>query len=629
MKRIRLLLVPLGLGLLVASSMATVADATFGGSLWSFPVSAGGQMTVAPNGTVLDGEDCVELNPGGTELWSLTTTLGFAQGCWDSVADSAGNTYVLDENAKHELAIQSVDPIGNMRWGTTTGGRGPWRTTPVLGANGDVYFSVSGGKGTSVIGVDEQTGALTLEKSFDDVTGLYAYVNGLVVVDGPRQVDYLNYDGTVIHEYSTGSAISASTAYANAGGADGTVFLVGYEGSCSATSHASVEKLTPGGLAWTWTDPAQYCEGPLLAATPDGGVVFGRYPSIDFTSIDLGGKKRWSHEVTGPTGGVELGAGSPTLPVDVNGIVVLFSRVYYPCELGPSKECRGSQVDYLSETTGQPVLPQQLITASSEGGFIPLSGAIDSGRTYIGAAVDEQDVETERSIFAFPTPGLGKSYEIALQEAVTASGPPSPPPSPPPTLPVTIANGGGGGVAGAPDPPNFENGNCDPGDDTNWLHIVRVTFTCIVSEDVWSDPTLISAKNRCIINLGVDFLPFIKALKLPKYVKETGSVEATLRLLGQRLTAASYPGKVSGDAQAVSDIQTSLRAIKDPNQAILTVISSRRVLGGLITKLGKGGAAAAKLAHEVAVVETAVTNLVETVSGIQDIKDCITAFGGP
>jgi hypothetical protein len=35
------------------------------------------------------------------------------------------------------------------------------------------------------------------------------------------------------------------------------------------------------------------------------------------------------------------------------------------------------------------------------------------------------------------------------------------------------------------------------------------------------------------------------------------------------------------------------------------------------------------LAHEVAVVETAVTNLVETVSGIQDIKDCITAFGGP
>jgi hypothetical protein len=203
------------------------------------------------------------------------------------------------------------------------------------------------------------------------------------------------------------------------------------------------------------------------------------------------------------------------------------------------------------------------------------------------------------------------------------------PPSSQPPLTVTIGTGGGGGVAGAPDPSSFENGNCDPGADTDWLHVVGVTFTCIVSDDVWSDPTLISAKKRCVISLGIDFLPFVKALKLPKYIKEADSVEAALKLLSRRLAAASYPGKGSGDAAAVDDVQTSLKAISTPDQALLTVVSSRRVLEGLSNKLGSGGAAAAKLAHDVSIVRVAVTNLVETVSGIEDIKDCVTAFNGP
>jgi hypothetical protein len=62
---------------------------------------------------------------------------------------------------------------------------------------------------------------------------------------------------------------------------------------------------------------------------------------------------------------------------------------------------------------------------------------------------------------------------------------------------------------------------------------------------------------------------------------------------------------------------------------LITAISSRRVLDGLITKLGKGGPQALKLAQGVAVVKAAVINLIKTVSGIQDLQDCKTAFDGP
>jgi hypothetical protein len=203
---------------------------------------------------------------------------------------------------------------------------------------------------------------------------------------------------------------------------------------------------------------------------------------------------------------------------------------------------------------------------------------------------------------------------------------------PPPTQPlsVTVANGGGGGVAGAPDPSSLEHGLCDPGANTNWLNIAGTTFTCIVSSQVWDDPNLISAKKKCVINLGIDFLPFVKALKLPKYVKEAEAVKLSLKTLAQRLASTSYPGKLSRDAKAVDDLRTGLDLITTPDQAILTAVSSRRVLDGLITKLGKGGPQAVlKLAQGVAVVKAAVINLIKIVSGIQDLRDCETAFDGP
>jgi hypothetical protein len=606
------------------------AKAAVAGSSWNFPLSSGsaGEVILAPNGSMLE-EKCVDLDSAGNELWRLPPSGTAPQTCADSLIDSEGNAYVFAVNgAETEGVIESVTPTGQSRWSTPTGAYVPGRTKPVLGANGDVYFSAWNGLTSEVIGVSAQTGAVALERGFADVTGLYAYADGLIVINTDSEVVYTDYAGNAEHEYSTGSAISAYEAYSSAGGAGGAVFVAGYEGFCGSTSHASIEKFTTVGHAWTWTDPAEYCAQTTLSATPDGGVVFGRAktnPSADFTSVDPNGNERWSDNVSGPTGTAEAGGYFPVW-VAVNGVVALTARIQYPCA-GPRSDCPGALVEYLSEADGTAALPRRVITTSAEEGFVFARVAFAAGRTYVSGETLEGGGALERALFAFSTPGLERSYTVALQEALTASGPPAPPPRPPPTLPVTIANGGGGGVAGAPDPGSLGGGGpCDPGANTNWLHIAGVTFTCILSGDVWNDPTLLSAKKKCIINIGTDVLPFAKLLKAPKYIKEADSVEAAIRLAAKETAGASYPGKASGDARAVAGLETTLKAVRNPKQALLTILSSDRVLDGLIAKLGKGGGAAAKVARDLAVLKSAITTLVETVSGVQDVKACTAAF---
>jgi hypothetical protein len=176
-----------------------------------------------------------------------------------------------------------------------------------------------------------ETGAITLEHQFYDVTGLHAYSGGLSVVNTDSQVIYVGYEGMVLAEYSTGAPISAYAAYSNASGADGALFVAGYKESCGSESHASIEKFTPAGRVWTWTDKATYCTQTSLTATPDGGVIFARSetnPSAYFTSLSSTGSERWTHNMTGPIGAADNAGYFPVL-LDVNGVVALSATSIY------------------------------------------------------------------------------------------------------------------------------------------------------------------------------------------------------------------------------------------------------------------------------------------------------------
>jgi hypothetical protein len=302
-----------------------------------------------------------------------------------------------------------------------------------------------------------------------------------------------------------------------------------------------------------------------------------------------------------------------------------------PSNLTPSDFSLYKQVCFTPDTCLMTTRYTPLGTTSEQGAFISLEG----GRlTALSAPVPNGSLTTELYDLSCPTESFcaatgGPDGPSLILTGNDSGGLTVQQPTPQPPLPVMVAGGGGGGIAGVPDPSSLEHGHCDPGDNTNWLHIAGITFVCIASLQVWNEPDLISAKNKCIISLGIDVAPFLKLLKARKYVVEAGVVTASLQTLAQRLAVASYPKKLAGDVQAIDDLRTALRAIKAPEQALLTVVSSRRVLDGLIAKLGTGGPQAPKLAQDIAVVENAITSLVETVTGIQDVKDCVTAFGGP
>jgi hypothetical protein len=616
------------LALSLASLSTLWASASSDASpLWTFPFATHDQMAVAPSGSILDGE-CTNIQPDGSELWTLPPSSTGPRPCEIAVSDSAGNSYIFGRTSQGngEGVVEAVDSSGHMIWSVPIPDYFPAFPKPVLGANGDVYFLAYNGRDEKLIGIAEGTGAVTLEREFSLLDGLSTYGGGLVVQESGGPVIYLSYEGAINNYYGVAPEISANEAWSGVGGADGDFFVAGYGPTCGSGGHASVEKFTPAGRAWTWTDSGEYCASTNLAATPDGGVILGRgetTSSADYTSLGPNGHERWTDDLNLPAGTRNL-AGYLPVEVDINGTATLVGETTYVC-VSPGGECPGAQVRYVSASTGATVLPELLVTGSPEGRFDISNYGTFTERTFISGEFSGSDSPEERVIMSFKTPGLGKNYQLVLQEALTEAGPPAPPP---PTLPVTISDDGGGGVAGAPDPGSAGGGgSCDPGADTNWLHIAGVTFTCIVSGDVWNEPDLISAKNRCIIKLGIDFLPFTKALKLPKYVAEADEVKASIRLLAKSTASAAYPGKTASDAKALGDLETALEGIKNPKEALLTVISSDRVLDGLIAKLGKGGSAAAQLARKLAVLKTAISTLVETVTGIQDIKDCMTAAG--
>jgi hypothetical protein len=419
--------------LLIASAAADVPS-------WSvaLPKEANGAVSVAPNTTVFVGS-CTDVTSDGSLLWQLPAVLSRTPDCMDAVTDSEGNTYTLtNESSTGASVVESLSPTGSLRWSVPIGSFTSFRTQPVVGANGSVFFSMWNGAYAKVVGFDEQTGALTLEHQFYDVTGLHTYSGGLIVVNTDSQVIYLGYDGTELANYSTGTPISAYEAYSNASGAAGTIFVAGYEGGCGSGSHASVEKFTPAGLAWTWTDPATYCTQTSLTATPDGGAIFARSetnPSAYFTSLSASGTARWTDNMPGPIGPAN-NAGYFPVRADVNDVVALPATNIYRCPVQPNEECNGAQVELVSAQTGATVFAPVQLQGSDEYGFELYGDAISAGMLYVTGEVLEPSATP--TLDAFSIPGLAEDYQVALQEQLTGQ----------PSLPPPTGNGGGGLTSG-------------------------------------------------------------------------------------------------------------------------------------------------------------------------------------
>ncbi len=163
---------------------------------------------------------------------------------------------------------------------------------------------------------------------------------------------------------------------------------------------------------------------------------------------------------------------------------------------------------------------------------------------------------------------------------------------------------------------------CDPGDDTRAWNIFKVTVRCLVSGQAFSDPDL-APKDRCIVNLGFDIIPFGKLKAAAAAIKFFRAKSAALAVVLSALKLRSIDRKVIRGLDAVG---TSYKIFQDPFEAIQVVATSRLVLRGVRATLTKGRGRYPKALKLLKETQAAGKDLVTMLSGAGDVISCKRAF---
>lgn len=443
-----------GTALVAASAVTSAAD-------WSVP-QIGGRPLATADGNVLaigagdsnpTNSALQKLTPAGARLWQLPPNssdrpvTGFA-----ATTDASGNTYV----GLSDGSLASFDGSGTRRWRTAPLTAGCC-TFVALGWDGNVYTSTGGSSGAShVVGTDQVTGARRVDLPLGNVTGLYAYSGGLIVVDSSSSVSYYSYQGSLLSgPFSGGRAVDLQRGYSSASGGAGAVFLAGY-GSGVSGFVPGVVKITPSGLQWTWTGAVSVGNQPWVAATPDGGVILAGVDN-SFISISPTGSSRWTYTPAPPKGQSSPGS----LPVvDTDGRVVLPFNYQFATDTFPQSQ--GAQVEFLTQSSVAPVMPPLSVESDScapgQGGRgtslygvtgLGSGGPADIGpnRLYLGLDDFCTGVTRSGSVRGYTVSGLGANYRLTLATPPATGGPgtttttstTTPRTTPPPSGEVTVS----------------------------------------------------------------------------------------------------------------------------------------------------------------------------------------------
>jgi subtilisin family serine protease len=408
-------------------------------ALWTVPMASVGRIAPRPDGTITTTK-CSYHNPDdanaqfalqqvardGSLQWRRPVDGG---DCYSPISDAAGNTYFFMSDARG-AHLRSVDAQGRVRWTTAILPHQidrDYYTGPTIGANGDVYFPLYNGFGVGwLIGVDDATGAITLDRIAGFPLGITAYDDGLAIVDGDGYVLYIDYDGNERARYAVPSIYFPALGRI-ARGRQGSVFLAGggYQdcGGTGGSTSFSITKVTPAGVAWTWSDPtSDGCERGSAAALPNGGVVVTESAGTrdgHVITLDADGFLRWRTTLA-PTDGGQLFAAAPL--ADEAGIIAVPTVQEYPCNFNPADKCLRLRVAFADQDAAS--LTLQPVTATNESYTRSTGGdpwgdvALDRDRIYVGVSPYLDNVTyltAADGLAALSAPGLGADFERALE----------------------------------------------------------------------------------------------------------------------------------------------------------------------------------------------------------------------
>lgn len=413
---------------------------TVPGAAWSVGINDDSVAVSAPGDRViastvestadLASDPLVQLfTPNGTRAWAAPTNIDHTTwGVPPVVTDRAGNTYFGTLETDGTFAFKSVDPTGRVRWVQPTPDRasaaGTSGINPVIGSNGVVYFAYWHGFSSAVAGFDMVTGRPALNLGFRYLAHMSAYAGGLVFVDlsaGNYEpvAKYYSYAGNLQYSYQADPKVSANTgASSYALGPDGSVLIAGVPlgtscSSYSAPANFSVQKITPAGSAWVWTDPNQQrCQGGSALA-PDGSN--GAYIATEVSDgtsaalqrVDSGGALQWTRSINPLI--------SHYIGVDVNGVAVTNTRYPFACSQGaPPDSCTGSEILFFARS-GLSARPSIQVRDPDFRSYYKglTSIAIGAGAIYGTRSSGDYHEETG-SISRFDAVGLGSDYRVSI-----------------------------------------------------------------------------------------------------------------------------------------------------------------------------------------------------------------------
>src|SRR5262249_34830982 len=126
--------------------------------------------------------------------------------------------------------------------------------------------------------------------------------------------------------------------------------------------------------------------------------------------------------------------------------------------------------------------------------------------------------------------------------------------------------------------------HCDPGADSRFWNVFKVTVSCIASGQVFRDPQLAPGA-RCIVKTGIEYLPLTRIGTAEKAV---GSYRTAAKALRKELKAthASFPPSLGRGLEALGRAGD---LIDQPAWTVMQgLVSSRLVLIGVRQTLTQG-----------------------------------------
>ncbi len=395
---------------------------------WEVDVSTYVDVRPTPTGDVLTNpgacgpvdnlDSILKVGSAGDIRWRVN-----AHGsCSVSVSDSADVTYLSRvEPDVGTRVVEARGPAGEILWSRIAGWSPIW-ARPVIGRDGNPYFSVQRAHPGFLVGLDRNTGEQILDVPFQ-ATELGAYDGGLVGAANAT-VRYIGYDGEQIGSYSQPGGGFVISAAGRAVGPDGTAFI---SGVTACPGPAILSKFTPAGLQWTWRGTDQLPCGLFgsgngfdVAATPDGGVVVSYWRrdltpvTAEVVSIGPDGSLRWQELVDAPAGT----SGGAQLRVDNKGTVVAAYRRNHPCANNPARICVGTGIQSWTVTTGLQLHPTMTLSGPSNE-YALHTFAIVPGHVVLSTN-DINSAQADR-VVGLSLPLIGADYQLGKLGAPVVS----------------------------------------------------------------------------------------------------------------------------------------------------------------------------------------------------------------